>query len=147
MTVDAVEADVELSAQVPLRVRRLPFEQLRERLEPGDPLLALPLPELFERQVVDVGLRVGLGREVLGRRIAPLLEEESVDCLLLGCRHLAPYAGSLRGVGATAGISPQSGRPTGTIALADIPLTTPAADAYHATRAVMIPAQPPTWTQ
>ena len=79
VTVDAVEADVELAAQVPLRVRRLPVEELGERLEPGDPLARLGLPELVEVALVDVGLRVRLRGEVLGRRIPPLLEEHRLD--------------------------------------------------------------------
>ena len=54
--VDAVEADVQLAAEIPLRVRRLPLVELGERLEPRDPLATLPLPELLERDVVDVGL-------------------------------------------------------------------------------------------
>jgi hypothetical protein len=79
VAVDAVEADVELPAQVPLRVRRLPLEELLEGLEPGDPLMALCLPELLEAALVDLGLRVGLRGEVLGRRVPPFFEEESVD--------------------------------------------------------------------
>jgi hypothetical protein len=77
--VDAVEADVQLAAEIPLRVRRLPLVELGERLEPRDPLATLALPEVLERDVVDPRLRVCLGREVLGRRIGPLLEEDRVD--------------------------------------------------------------------
>src|SRR5947209_8738589 len=76
MPVDAVEADVELAAEVPLCVRRLPLEELRKRLEPGDALAPLPLPELLHREVVDVGLRVRLRSELLRRWIRPLLEEK-----------------------------------------------------------------------
>jgi hypothetical protein len=57
VTVDAVEADVELAAQVPLRVGRLPFVELRKRLEPGDALTAFGLPELIEVPLVDLGPR------------------------------------------------------------------------------------------
>src|SRR5207244_3793700 len=46
MAIDAVEADVELAAEVPLRVRRLPLVERRERLEPGDAVAPLPLPEV-----------------------------------------------------------------------------------------------------
>src|ERR671918_582398 len=94
VAIDAVEADVELSAQVPIRVRRLPLEEPLEGLEPGHPLAALRLPELLEAALVDVGLGVGLGGEALGRRIAPLLEQERVDrvagCL---CPHGLPPSG------------------------------------------------------
>ena len=41
------------------------------------------------------------------------------------------------------GSRPQSGRPTGNTGEDDMPLITPAADAYHAIAAVTIPAQPP----
>src|SRR5207302_7558263 len=75
VAVDAVVGDVQLAAEIPLRVRKLPLEQLRERLEPGHPLAALALPELLERKLVDVRLRVGLGGELGRRRIAALLEE------------------------------------------------------------------------
>jgi len=54
--VDAVEADVELAAAVPLRVRLLPLEELLERLEPRDTLTPLGRPELLEPALVDVGL-------------------------------------------------------------------------------------------
>ena len=64
VAVDAVEADVELAAEVPLRVRRLPLEELGERLEPGDPLAALGLPELLEVALVDLRLRVRLRGEL-----------------------------------------------------------------------------------
>src|SRR5262249_41644580 len=59
VAIDAVEANVELAAEVPLRVRRLPPVQLGERLEPRQPLPSLAVPELLERDVVDVGLGVG----------------------------------------------------------------------------------------
>ena len=54
VAVEAVVRDVDLPAAVPLRVRELPLEQRRERLEPGHALATLPLPELLERDVVDV---------------------------------------------------------------------------------------------
>src|SRR5439155_9175292 len=76
-----VEADVELAADVPLRVRQFPLEHRRERLEPRDALPALRAPELLELTVVDVGLRVRVPSEVLGRRIAPFLEEQRPDRL------------------------------------------------------------------
>jgi hypothetical protein len=84
--VDAVEAHVELAAQVPLGVRRLPVEQLVERLEPRHPFTGLGLPELVEVPVVDFGLRVRLRSEVLGRRVAPFLEQDRFDGGLVG-RH------------------------------------------------------------
>ena len=79
VAVEAVVGDVQLPAAVPPRPRQLPLEQRRERLEPGDPLASLSLPELLERDVVDVGLRVRLGGEVGGRRVATILVEEGLD--------------------------------------------------------------------
>ena len=79
VAVDAVEADVELAAHIPLRVRQIPFVELAERLEPGDPLAALRLPELVEVALVDLGGGVRPRRELLGGRIPPLLEEQRVD--------------------------------------------------------------------
>ena len=79
VAVDAVEADVELAAEVPLRVRQVPLVELGERLEPGDPLAALRLPELLEAALVDLRLRDRLGGELRRRRIPPLLEQERVD--------------------------------------------------------------------
>ena len=77
--VDAVVGDVQLAAEVPLRVRRLPLAELRERLEPGDPLAALRRPELLEVALVDLRLRVRLRGELRRRRVAPLLEEDRLD--------------------------------------------------------------------
>ena len=42
---------------------------------------------------------------------------------------------------------PRAFGPTGTTGFADMPLTTPAAEAYQATAAVTMPAQPPAWSQ
>jgi hypothetical protein len=89
--VDAVEADVELAAEKPLRVRRLPLVELLERLEPGDTLARLGFPELLEVALVDLGLRVRLRGEVLGRRIAALLEEDRLDRVGLRCRRPCLY--------------------------------------------------------
>ena len=50
VAVDAVEAGVQLPAEVPLRVGQLPLVELGERLEPGDALAPLPLPQLLERK-------------------------------------------------------------------------------------------------
>src|SRR5581483_11971188 len=77
--VDAVVGRVQLAADVPPGVRELPLVQLRERLEPGDPVAALALPELLERELVDVRLRVRLRRERGRRREAPLLREQRLD--------------------------------------------------------------------
>src|SRR4029077_10057410 len=77
--VDAVVRGVQLPAEIPLRVRELPLVERGERLEPGHALAALTLPQLLEREVVDVGLRVRL-RGKLGRRREPtLLREERLD--------------------------------------------------------------------
>ena len=48
VAVDAVEADVESAAEIPLRIRRLPFVQLCERFKPRQPLSPLALPEGLE---------------------------------------------------------------------------------------------------
>ena len=54
VTVDAVVGDVELAAEIPLRVRQLPVVELAERLEPRHALAAVVLPERLERLVVDL---------------------------------------------------------------------------------------------
>src|SRR5581483_5408536 len=142
VAVEAVVRDVELAAEEPLRVRRLPFIELRERLEPGQPLAAFTLPERLERLVVDVRLRVRLRGEGFGRRVAPLLEEHRVDRVLLTCVRRHGYAASARrGMGEP--IRPIGAAPTGRTARGAMPFTTPAADVYHATAAVTIPSQPP----
>jgi hypothetical protein len=82
VAVDAVEADVERAAEIPLRIGRLPLVQLRERLEPGQPLAGLALPEGVERLVVELRLRVRLRRELRRRRIAPLLQQHRLDRVL-----------------------------------------------------------------
>jgi len=66
VAVDAVEADVELAAEVKLRVRRLPLVELGEGLEPGDSLAAFAFPEGLEVLLVDAALRVRLRGEVRG---------------------------------------------------------------------------------
>jgi hypothetical protein len=76
VAVHAVEAGVQLPAEVPLRVRWLPLVELAERLEPGDALAPFALPELLEREVVDVRLGVRLRGELGRRRVAALLGEE-----------------------------------------------------------------------
>ena len=63
VTVDAVVGDVQLAAQVPLRVRQLPAVQLTERLEPRHALAPVALPERLERLVVDLRAGVRLRRE------------------------------------------------------------------------------------
>ncbi len=85
--VDAVEADVELAAREPLRIRQLPLEHGVERLEPRHALTRLARPELLQRNVVDRGLRVRLRRELLGRRIPALLEQQRVDGLIAHSPH------------------------------------------------------------
>ena len=77
--VNAVEADIQLAAEVPPGVRRLPFVELAERLEPRDALAAFGFPELLEVAVVDLGLRVRLSREVIRRGIPALLEQDRLD--------------------------------------------------------------------
>src|SRR5207244_3302336 len=79
--VDAVVADVERAAEKPLRVRKLPLEDRIEGPEPGDSLLGLFPPEPLEvlGSLVDVGLRVRLGGELLRWRDAPLLQKQRVD--------------------------------------------------------------------
>ena len=82
VTVDAVEADVELPAQVPLRVGKLPLVQLPERLEPGHTLAAVGLPELLEVAFVDLWLGVRLCGELGRRRVTTLLQKKRVDGLV-----------------------------------------------------------------
>jgi len=77
--VNAVVGDVELAAEIPLRVRRLPVAEAGEVLEPGDPLAGLRLPKLLEVALVDLRLRVRLGRELGRRRIPTLLREDRLD--------------------------------------------------------------------
>jgi hypothetical protein len=79
VAVDAVVADVELAAEVPLRVGWLPSVELLERLEPADALAPLVLPELIESALVDVRLGVCVPGETVGRRITPLLQEAGLD--------------------------------------------------------------------
>ena len=67
--VDAVVRDVELAAEVPLRVWELPLEELVEGLEPGDALASLRLPELSPVALVDVRLGVCLRGEVRRRGV------------------------------------------------------------------------------
>ena len=54
VAVDAVEADVELAAEEPLRIGRSPIVEPVERLEPRQPLAPLALPERLEILVVDL---------------------------------------------------------------------------------------------
>ena len=81
--VDAVVRDVELAAEVPLRVGKLPLEELVEGLEPGDALASLGLPELAPVALVDVGLGVCLRGEVRRRAVTALFEEERLDRLVV----------------------------------------------------------------
>ena len=82
--VDAVVRDVELAAEVPLRVRELPLEELVEGLEPGDALPPFRLPELAPVALVDVRLGVCLRGEVGWRAVTALFEEERLDRLVVG---------------------------------------------------------------
>ena len=75
VAVEAVFGDVELAAGEPLRVRRVPFQRLFERLAPDEMLLGLTGPELFwaidrlgvELLVQSLAPKICLGFE-LGRR-------------------------------------------------------------------------------
>ena len=101
VAVDAVVGDVQLPAEVPLRVGKLPLVQLRERLEPADALTALALPELLELALVDVRARDGQRGELGRRRVAAVLDEDRLDRLVAHARFLTtPAAG-------------KSGRPLG----------------------------------
>src|SRR5262249_15403919 len=82
VAVEAVVGDVELAAEEPFGVGKAPLVELRARLEPGDPLASRAFPELLERLLVDLRVRVRLRREVRRRRVAPVLEEERVDRLV-----------------------------------------------------------------
>jgi hypothetical protein len=80
MAVNAVEADVELAAEIPRRVREFPFIELLERLEPRDPLAPFVLPKLLEVAVIDARVGIRLTGELLRRLVAALLQEQRVDC-------------------------------------------------------------------
>ena len=82
VAVEAVVGDVELAADEPLGVRRLPLEGLPPRLEPVElPGETLPEPDGVLRGLsVDGGaVDVGALGELLGRRILPLFLEEGLD--------------------------------------------------------------------
>ena len=79
VAVDAVVGDVQLAAEIPLRVGQLPAVELRERLEPRHALAAVALPERLERLVVDVRVNVCLRRKCLRRRKSPLLVGQRLD--------------------------------------------------------------------
>ena len=87
MAIDAVVADVELAPDVPLRVRRLPFEELVPGLEPRDAFRLLG-PEVLQRAVVDRGLGVRLLPKLRRGRVAPLLDLHRFDGVLAGFRRL-----------------------------------------------------------
>ena len=87
VAVEAVVRSVELPAHEPLRVRRIPLEDLVPLLVPVEQLRSLTSPETLE---VLVGLVVGLGAgdpraalEPLGWRERPALVEQGLD----GLRH------------------------------------------------------------
>ena len=96
VAVQAVVGDVERAADVPLRIRKVPLQKRRERLEPRDPLATLALPELLERDFVDVRLRVRLRREVGWWRIAPVLGEQRLDRLVRHAMGSRSYGQSVR---------------------------------------------------
>src|SRR5207249_2352452 len=76
--VDAVVADVERAADVPLGVGRLPLVELVPGLEKGDPP-GLFGPELLEFPAVDLGPGVRLPAELGAGRVPPLLDLEGLD--------------------------------------------------------------------
>ena len=116
MAVDAVVRDVELAAEIPLRVRQLPLVELGERLEPGDALAALALPELVEAALVDVGLRHRERRELRRRRVAPVLDEDRLDRLVA---HSSKSYGKVRQhLGAVGGDEDQILEPDAAVAVA-----------------------------
>jgi len=78
VAVDAVVADVELAADVPLRVGGLPLVQLGPGLEERD-AFGLVGPELVERAAVDLRPGVGLLAEVRAGRVPPLLDLKRLD--------------------------------------------------------------------
>ena len=151
VAVDAVVADVQLAAQIPLRVRRLPLVELREGLEPGDALAPLGLPELVEVAVVDVRPARSPGRRT--RRAADTAAPRAT-CVSIACAVVAHAGSSVPtpprraavgepGRGTAGQARPRTAAPTGSTGRGDMPLTTPAADVYQATAAVTMPIHPP----
>src|SRR5260370_5758185 len=89
MPVDAVVANVELAADVPLRVRRLPLVQLLPGFKPRDAAGGLG-PELIETLVVYVWLSICLFGELGRRRAAPRLHLHRFDGMALTVAHPSP---------------------------------------------------------
>ena len=82
VAVDAVVADVELTADEPLGERQLPFQGRLERLRPVESLARALRPEGLEVALgllVEVGLGVGLGHEGEIRREGPGLGKQILD--------------------------------------------------------------------
>jgi len=75
VAIEAVLGDIQFPAEKPLGMRRLPLQDLFERLPPDQVLLGLPAPELFwaidrlrvELLVGGIAPKIRLGFE-LGRR-------------------------------------------------------------------------------
>src|SRR5207247_5041489 len=93
VAIQAVLRDVQLAADEPLRVRRLPLEHLRERLPPEQGLRLLR-PETLEialRALVDARvLHVRLRRERGRRREAAVLLGEGLERGAGLCCHAVP---------------------------------------------------------
>jgi hypothetical protein len=99
--VDAVVADVERAAEVPLGVGQLPFVQGLEVAEPADPRPGLAGPELVEVTLVDCCVRVRCRREYLIRRESPVFGECRIDIAgelaVVGLGHGGHVSGLRRG--------------------------------------------------
>src|SRR5439155_2271789 len=96
VAIQAVLRDVQLAADEPLRVRRLPLEHLRERLPPEQGLrllrpetLEIALRALVDARVLHVRLRRERGRR---REAAVLLGEGLERGAGLGCHAVPPAA-------------------------------------------------------
>ena len=78
--VDAVVRDVELAAEIPLRIGQLPLVEVAERLEPGHALAALAPPRTPRRRARRCpACAFACAANSGGRRIPPLLDEDRLD--------------------------------------------------------------------
>src|SRR5262249_26622223 len=111
--VDAIDRDVQLAADEPLRLRRLPVEDLLPRPVPVE-LLREALPEA---DVVPLGLAVDRGirdvralRELPRRRELALLLQEGLEDPVISVRHARFLSAVVPARPGTPGIYPRLAR-------------------------------------